>query len=80
MAAVPRFRVMDNKRKVIVRKRNGEIIKGYVDATPEPIGPDSIVILSLTEEIVHVPKNEVKALFFVRKFSGNKDYSEVKFF
>lgn len=71
-----------DKRKVVVRKLDGEIIKGYVDPTPEPVSAkdDKIIVTSLTEEIITVPKNEIKALFFVRKFSGNREYSEVKFF
>jgi hypothetical protein len=71
-----------DKRKVVVRKLDGGILKGYVDPVPEPVSSkeDKITITSLTEEPIHVPKSEIKALFFVRKFSGNKDYSEVKFF
>jgi hypothetical protein len=70
------------KRKVIIRKLNGEILKGYAEPSLDPVsGKESIVtIASLTEESICVPKSEIKALFFVRKFSGNKDYSEVKFF
>ncbi len=68
------------KRKVIVRKVNGEILKGYVEPDLDPVKGDEITISSLTEETISVPKKELKALFFVRKFSGNKDYSEVKFF
>jgi hypothetical protein len=71
-----------DKRKVVVRKRNGEIVKGYVETGPEPVKAkeEVVTVISLTEEIIKVPKHELKALFFVRKFSGNKDYSELKFF
>ncbi len=71
-----------DKRKVVVRKLDGAIIKGYVDPTLDPVTAkeDSITVTSLTEEIIQVSTNEIKALFFVRKFSGNKDYCEVKFF
>jgi len=70
------------KRKVIIRKLNGEIVKGFVEPSMDPASPkeNSVTISSLTEEVIHVPKSEIKALFFVRKFSGNKEYSEVKFF
>ena len=70
------------KRKVIIRKMDGEVLKGYTEQSLDPlIGRDSsITITSLTEELIRVPKSEIKALFFVRKFSGNKEYSEVKFF
>src|SRR5262245_27476292 len=71
-----------DKRKVIIRKLNGEILKGYAEQSFDPVNgkESSVTIASLTEEVVRVPKSEIKALFFVRKFSGNKDYSEVKFF
>ncbi|HEU0004639.1 MAG TPA: hypothetical protein VFS12_01495, partial [Terriglobia bacterium] len=70
------------KRKVIVRKVNGEIVKGYAEPSLDPVNSkeSSVTISSLTEEVIRVPKSEIKALFFVRKFSGNKEYSEVKFF
>jgi hypothetical protein len=68
------------KRKVIVRKLNGEILKGYMEENPELIQGDSINFISLTEERISIPKTEMKALFFVRKFSGNREYTEVKFF
>ena len=71
-----------DKRKVIARKLNGEILKGYVEESLDPVSgkENSIIITSLTEELIRVPKSDIKALFFVRKFSGNKEYSEVKFF
>ena len=68
------------KRKVIVRKLNGEILKGYMEEKPDLVHGDSINFTSLTEEHISIPKREMKALFFVRKFTGNKEYSEVKFF
>jgi hypothetical protein len=68
------------KRKVIARKLNGEILKGYMETVPELSGEDDISIISLTEEVIKIPKQELKALFFVRKFSGNREYSEIKFF
>ncbi len=68
------------KRKVIVRKLNGDILKGYMEQSPDQIQGDSITFTSLTEEQISIPKRETKALFFVRKFSGNKEYTEVKFF
>ena len=71
---------MDEKRKVILRKLNGEVLKGYIEGTPDLLTADQLTITSLTEETIQIAKRDVKALFFVRKFSGNKEYSEVKFF
>jgi len=68
------------RRKVIARKTNGEVVKGYVDTAPENATDDKISLISLTEQIIKIPKKSMKALFFVKKFSGNKEYSEVKFF
>jgi Family of unknown function (DUF6982) len=68
------------RRKVIVRKLNGEIIKGYLETIPQLRDTKEVSIVSLTEELIPVPKQEIKALFFVRKFSGDKEYCEVKFF
>ena len=68
------------RRKVIVRKLNGEIIKGHLETIPQLRDRKEVSIVSLTEELITVPKQEIKALFFVRKFSGDKEYSEVKFF
>jgi hypothetical protein len=72
--------IIMEKRKVIARKTNGEILKGYVDTAPENAKDDTITLISLTDEIIKIPKQSMKALFFVRKFSGNKEYSEIKFF
>ena len=71
---------MEEKRKVILRKLNGEVLKGYVEGTPDLLTVENVTISSLTEERIQVPKRDVKALFFVRKFSGDKEYSEIKFF
>ena len=71
---------MDEKRKVILRKLNGEVLKGYIEGTPDLLTADQLTIDSLTEQKIQIAKRDVKALFFVRKFSGDKEYSEVKFF
>src|SRR5438445_870286 len=83
MCLVAREEVSENfmeKRKVIARKVDGQILKGYVETIPDLANADAITLQSLTEEVIIIPKTEMKALFFVRKFSGNKEYSEVKFF
>ncbi|MEW5975172.1 MAG: hypothetical protein AB1898_05120 [Acidobacteriota bacterium] len=69
-----------NRRKVIARKKNGEILKGFIDSIPEFTDESHVAIVSLTEETIVIPKTELKALFFVKKFSGNREYNEVKFF
>jgi hypothetical protein len=68
------------KRKVIARKADGEVVKGYMETVPEGREEDHITLISLTDKPIEIPKRELKALFFVKKFSGNKEYSEIKFF
>jgi hypothetical protein len=69
-----------DKRKVILRKNDGQILKGYLEEIPDWVNEDSLTILSLTEEIIKVPKSDIKALFFVKRFTGNSDHKEVRFF
>src|SRR5215831_17602078 len=68
------------KRKVIARKTSGEILKGYMEVVPEGHEHSTITLTSLTEQRIEISKRELKALFFVKKFSGNKEYSEIRFF
>jgi hypothetical protein len=69
-----------NRRKVILRKLNGEILKGFLDEIPDWSDEPKLSVFSITGELLEVPKSEIKALFFVRRFAGNKDHSEVRFF
>jgi hypothetical protein len=66
--------------KVIARKLDGQIIKGYLETGFRRDPCRGYLISSLTENVIEVPKREMKALFFPRKFSGKKEYSDVKFF
>ncbi len=68
------------RRKVVIRKLSGEILKGYMEKTVELRDATHVSLLSLTEDVINVPKGEIKALFFVRKFSGDKQYNDVRFF
>jgi hypothetical protein len=69
-----------NKYKVIVRKLDGKMVKGYVETGSDLTQADNTTVALLTEERIQIPKREMKSLFFVRKFSGDKEYQEVKFF
>jgi hypothetical protein len=66
--------------KVIARKLDGQIIKGYLETASDVTHAEDISISSLTENVIEVPKREMKALFFPRNFSGKKEYSDIKFF
>jgi len=69
-----------DKRKVVIRKLDGQIIKGYLKAVPNLSGEGAVTITSLTGGVLRVPKREMKALFFVRTFPGGQQYSDLKFF
>jgi len=69
-----------DRRKVIARKLDGQTIKGYLETTRDLASTKNITIVSLAGKVNRVPKVKMKALFFVRKFSGNKEYNEIKFF
>jgi hypothetical protein len=71
---------LTRKRKVIARKLDGQVIKGYLKSIPDLTSTKNIAIVSLTEEVIRIPKEKMKALFFVRKFCGKREYSEVKLF
>lgn len=71
---------LKDRRKVIARKLTGQTIKGYLEAASDLASTKSIRIISLTGQVIRIPKVTLKALFFVRKFSGNKEYDEIKFF
>lgn len=78
--------------KVVARLRDGKIIKGFVDAIPasdfdallqEPsfsLPREIGVRAAESSEVLSVPLDSLKALFFVKSFAGRKEYKEVKFF
>ena len=70
------------KKKIVVKYQNGEIIKGWV----EDFRPDreSFILYPLIEyseeEMLEIKFNSLKAVFFVKDFTGNKDYKKVRTF
>ena len=60
------------RRKVIIRKLSGEIIKGYLETLPELKARKDISIVSLKEELITVPTPEIKALFLCTKVFGRQ--------
>ncbi|MCI0351735.1 MAG: hypothetical protein L0Z53_20130 [Acidobacteriales bacterium] len=78
--------------KVVAHLSNGKLLKGYFDPSVERdlesmirqrmlSFPVEIPIRSSeTDKVVTVPRDYLKALFFVKTFEGRKDYKEVKFF
>jgi len=70
------------KRKAVVKYQNGEIIKGWV----EDFRPDreSFTLFPLfeysQEERIEINFSSLKAVFFVKDFTGNKNYKKVRTF
>ena len=72
-------------KKIVVKYLNGNIIKGYTtDFNPNK----DIFHLQIADEYqgkeqkkqVEININEIKAVFFVKDFEGNKDYQKVRTF
>jgi hypothetical protein len=66
--------------KIVVRYLDGKIIKGFTQNF-FPNKPTFHILLYdpvKSKEPVEVQVNELKAVFFVRDFNGNKDYHEKK--
>jgi hypothetical protein len=66
------------RKRVVVRKLDKGLIKGFLDPG-RYLGPE-IDVLDREGHVVHVPLDEIKAVFFVRDFEGNPDRAERKIF
>lgn len=78
--------------KIVAHLRTGKLLKGYADLSlpTDNSGVVATVPVSLPKQISiettdtgrkhAVPLSSLKALFFVKSFTGNPQYSEIKFF
>jgi len=67
-----------NDQKVVLNFTDGRIIKGYIgDLSPQD---EFIEIEDKASNKQKFKITELKAIFFVKTFEGNKDYSEKKSF
>jgi hypothetical protein len=77
------FLVKDNRKstykKVVVRRLDHGLIKGFVDSASY-LGPNGIEVLDREGRTVTIPLHEVKGVFFVREFDGNPQRPERKLF
>ena len=70
------------KRKAVVKYQNGEIVKGWV----EEFKPDkeSFIFFPLIEyseeDRMEINFNSLKAVFFIKDFTGDKNYKKVRTF
>lgn len=70
---------MGAEERVAARFNNGKVLKGYVkDFTAD----SEMVFLDEAESGMNhiIPINELKALFFIRTFEGDREYREKKAF
>ena len=70
------------KKKAVVKYQNGEIIKGWIEGfKPER---ESFFLFPLIgyseEERMEIDLNSLKAVFFVKDFTGDKNYKKVRTF
>lgn len=66
--------------KIVVRYQDGRIVKGYTDSF-EPDSPFLRLFRNGTgEPALQLVMDELKAVFLVKTFEGNRDYSERKVF
>ena len=74
----------ESSQKVIIRYTDGRVLRGFVplrnDATHQDTLPDSVVVKESDGKPVKVVASEIKAVFFVKSFEGNQDYTEFKVF
>ena len=70
------------KKKAVVKYQNGDIIKGWVqDFRPDR---ESFILFPIIEyskeERIEIKYSSLKAVFFVKDFTGDKDYQKVRTF
>ena len=76
-------RVKDNRKstfkKVVVRRLDHSLMKGFVDSASY-LGPNGVRMLDREGRTLTIPLHEIKGVFFVRDFDGNPQRSERKLF
>lgn len=68
---------MKEKEKVVLRCVDGTAVKGYLKEF-SPHGDETIISDEATSETRTVKVGELKAIFFVRSFEGDRGYREKK--
>jgi len=66
------------RKRVVIRKLDKGLIKGFVD--PNGYLASEVEVLDREGRLVRVPMSEIKGLFFVRDFEGNRARAERKIF
>ena len=66
-------------KKVLVRRFDGQAVTGHA-APPTYLRPDGIEILNRDGQLLVIPYNELKAVYFVRDFEVSEAGDEKKLF
>ncbi len=66
-------------KKVVIRKLDKELIKGYVNPNGY-LGPAGVQVIDRGGRLINVPLGEIKGIYFVRDFEGNRQRPERKVF
>jgi hypothetical protein len=67
------------RKKVVVRKLDGDSLKGYVDSA-DFLGPEGARVLDREGRLTTVPLDSIKGIYFVRDFEGDSNRAERKVF
>lgn len=66
-------------KKVVIRKLDKGLVKGYVNPAAS-LGPTGIEVLEPEGRLVNIPLEEIKGIYYVRDFEGNRQRPERKVF
>ena len=67
------------RKKVVVRKLDKELVKGYVDSE-NLFGENGVEVLDLEGRLLTIPLDQIKGIYYVREFDGQPDRPERKTF
>ena len=73
------FLSQSTHKRVVVRKMDNEVLRGYVNPQSY-LKPDGVEILTVMGQVVFLPYKEVKGVYFVRDFDGDRNHLERKVF
>jgi hypothetical protein len=70
------------KNKIVIRYQNGNLSKGYINnfQPKKPAFHISLIDAPPGTQPLEVQVSDLKAIFFVKDFSGNSEYQEFKEF
>jgi hypothetical protein len=74
----------DSSQRVVIRYADGRVLRGFVarkdETALQDTPPESLAVKDSHGESVTVGASDIKAIFFVKSFEGNPDYTEFKVF